>query len=313
MITIFGATGNLGARIVRLLRGQGHPVRAVSRVRARLDPAVALGAEPAIADLRRPGTVEDALRGTEVVITTANAVLGTRDNDIRSVDLQGNAALIDAARRQQVRRFVFVSAHGALPDSPVDFVRAKAATEARLEASGLRGAILRPSAFLEIWAALLGEPVLAGKTVRVFGKGENPIAFVASDDVARITAALGTGPERVGVERVELGGPGNLTALQVVEIFSRLSGRPARIRHVPRTMLRALPALLGPLAPNPARLMSAALWLDTADHRIDPGPAMERFGRLVSAEQFARERIAQRSDSSIPPEQRGRTAVAGGG
>jgi NADH dehydrogenase len=312
MITVFGATGDLGSRIVRLLRGQGHPVRAVSRARARLDAAVSLGAEPTLADLRRPETLEEALRGTEVVITTANAVLGTRDNDVRRVDLQGNASLIDAARRRAVRRFVFVSAHGARPDSPVDFLRAKAATEKRLEASGLQGAILRPSAFLEIWAALLGDPVLVGKAVQVFGRGENPIAFVASDDVARIAAALGTGPERPGVERVELGGPGNLTALQVVEIFSRLSGRPARIRHVPRTMLRVLPALLGPLAPNPARLMSAALWLDTADHRIAPGPVMERFGQLVSAEQFARERIARPSARSVPPEQSGRTAVAGG-
>src|SRR5262249_17440162 len=97
--------------------------------------------------------------------------------------------------------------------------------------------------------------------------------------------------------------------LQVIEIFSRLSGRPAAIRHVPRTMLRLLPALLRPFAPNPARLMSAALWLDTADHRINPGPALERFGQLVSVEQFATERIAHRSDPSVPAEQRGRTVV----
>jgi hypothetical protein len=76
-------------------------------------------------------------------------------------------------------------------------------------------------------------------------------------------------------------------------------------------MLRVLPTLLGPLAPNAARLMSAALWLDTADHRIDPRPVMERFGRLVSAEQFARKRIAHRSDPFVPAEQRGRTAVTG--
>jgi len=76
-----------------------------------------------------------------------------------------------------------------------------------------------------VWAALLGDPVIAGKTVQVFGRGENPIALVASDDVARITAVLGTGPERAGVDRVEFGGPGNLTALQMVEIFSRLRRR----------------------------------------------------------------------------------------
>lgn len=125
------------------LRSQGHPVRAVSRARARLDAAVSLRAEPTVADLRRPETLEDAVRGTKVVITTANAVMGTRDNDVRRVDLQGNEALIDTARGRAVRRFIFVSAHGGRHGSPVDLLRAKAATEQRLEASGLSRASRR--------------------------------------------------------------------------------------------------------------------------------------------------------------------------
>ncbi|MGZ6059964.1 MAG: NAD(P)H-binding protein, partial [Myxococcaceae bacterium] len=107
MITVFGATGELGSRIVRLLREQKEPVRAVSRERARLEAATALGAEPAIADLRRPETIGPALTGSDVVVSTANAILGKGDNDLRRVDVLGNAALVRAAREHGVRRFVF--------------------------------------------------------------------------------------------------------------------------------------------------------------------------------------------------------------
>ena len=301
MFTVFGATGDLGSRIVRLLREQGRAVRAVSREQTRLEAAVSIGAEPAVADLRRPETLPAALHDSEVVFTTANAILGTRDNDLRRVDLEGNAALIEAARRVGVRRFVFVSAHGAEKDTPVDFLRAKALTETRLETSGLSGAILRPSAFMEIWAGLLGDPVLAGKTVHVFGRGENPVPFVASDDVARVAVSLATGTERPGVERVELGGPEALTALDVVAVFSRLAGRDTRIRHVPRGVLRGGSAVLRAFAPNPARLMAAALWMDTHDQRIDPAPVTGRFGRLISLDDFARQRLALRAAPDARP------------
>jgi NADH dehydrogenase len=292
MITVFGATGDLGSRIVRLLREQKEPVRAVSRDRTRLERAIALGAEPAIADLRRPETIGPALAGSSAVVTTANAIVGKGENDLQRVDFLGNAALVRAARDQGVRRFVFVSARGAASDHPADFFRAKAATEALLSETGMSVALLQPSAFMEIWAAMLGDPVLAGRPVQVFGRGSNPVSFVATDDVARAAAVLARVPATPGVERVVLGGPGAFTHLAVVELFSRLSGRAARIRHVPRVMLRTFSVLLRPVAPVPARLMAAALWMDTTDQRIDPGPAEARFGRLTTLENFAHDRLA---------------------
>ncbi|MGZ6060469.1 MAG: hypothetical protein ACXWLP_13500, partial [Myxococcaceae bacterium] len=176
-------------------------------------------------------------------------------------------------------------------DHPADFFRAKAAMEALLSKSGMSVALLQPSAFMEVWAAMLGDPILAGKPVQVFGRGENPVSFVASDDVARAAAVLARSPSMPGVERVVLGGPRAITHLAVTELFSELSGRPARIRHVPRAMLRTFSVLLRPVAPVAARLMSAALWMDTTDQRVDPGPAEARFGRLTTLEEFARGRL----------------------
>ena len=49
--------------------------------------------------------------------------------------------------------------------------------------------------------------------------------------------------------------------------------------------------------PNPARLMAAALWMDTHDQRIDSAPVTARFGTLISLADFARQRLALRAPS----------------
>src|SRR5919205_1181972 len=80
-------------------------------------------------------------RGVDVVITTANAVGRGGADTVEAVDLAGNRALIDAARAAGVGQFIFVSALGSAPDSPVPFMRAKGHTEAHLRASGMPFAI----------------------------------------------------------------------------------------------------------------------------------------------------------------------------
>jgi uncharacterized protein YbjT (DUF2867 family) len=66
-----------------------------------------------------------------------------------NVDDRGHRNLIAAARAAGVQRFVYVSAHGAAPDHPVDFFRTKHAIEEALAASGLDAVSMRPTAFME--------------------------------------------------------------------------------------------------------------------------------------------------------------------
>ena len=294
MITVFGASGELGSRVVRRLRAAGHPVRAVARRRDRLQPLVEVGASIVSADLRFPATLIPACAGSSVVVTTANAIVSReRGNDLRAVDITGNRALIDAARAARVRRLVFVSARGARTTDPVDFLRAKALTEVSLKASGLNWIIVGSAPFMDVWGAVYGDAVLAGRPVTLFGRGENPIPFVARDDVARITAELALSPGTLD-EVVEVGGPENLTAEQVVEIFERVAGARVRRRHFPRGLMQVLAPLVRPVNPVVSRLIAASLWNDTADLRFDAGPLEARFGKLIRFEDFALQRAASR-------------------
>ena len=51
-----------------------------------------------------------------------------------------------------MERFVYISALGASPDHPSECWRAKARAEQHLKASGLDYVILRPRAFMDLYA-----------------------------------------------------------------------------------------------------------------------------------------------------------------
>jgi NADH dehydrogenase len=237
---VVGATGLLGTRIVRLLRDAGKPVRAI--VRPTAAPAKravleALGAEIVAADLKDPPSLERACQGVTTIVSTASATLSRQGGDsILTVDHGGQLALIEAAERAAVKRFVFVS----FPPRSLDYAlqRAKRAVEARLRESRLAFTVLQPVSFCEIWLSPAAGFDLMSGNVQVFGTGERTVSWISVHDVARFAAAAvddGAFAGRV----LPLGGPDALSPLEVVKMFEEMSGRPVTITHVSEEALEA--------------------------------------------------------------------------
>jgi uncharacterized protein YbjT (DUF2867 family) len=295
MILVVGGTGLLGGAIAARLLDQGRPVRALVR---DVDRAAALqqrGARLAVGDLRDRASLQAACDGVTHVITTANAFMGRGDNSVAAVDRQGNRDLIDAAREAGVRQFVFTSALLSDIFNGEAFFAAKFATEAYLRASGLTYTILHPTAFMDVWAQIIGEPVLKGATAMVFGPGTHPVNFVAVDNVADVAVLTIDDPGAFN-QVVEIGGPENLTLNEVVAIFERIGGRPARRRHMPVALLRALGTLLRPFNGPLARQMNAGAFTGSGPLTFDPRAMLERYPvRLLGLEEWARAKYGPRA------------------
>jgi len=287
MILIVGANGRLGNVVVPHLLAQGKSIRVMTRNPLGLAHLKQQGAEIVSGDLRDRASLASACQGVEQVLAAAHALDGKGGNNPRTVDDMGNRHLIDAAKAAGVKHFIFVSVQGASPDSPLEFFRIKYRTEEYLQASGLNFTILRPGAYMELWAQLIGQPIREQGKTTIFGRGKNPINFVSVEDVARfVSIALDDPRARNAV--IEVGGPENLTMNQVAEIFERASGRQAKKRHIPLLMMRVMSILMRPLNPAMSRLICNGIYMDTANLRSDTADTACAFGiQLTSLEEIA--------------------------
>lgn len=249
-VLLVGGTGQLGGRIARELLSKGMAVRALCRRGSGSGALARMGAEIVSGDLKEPASLSAACAGADIVVTTANGMRRGGDDTVDAVDLTGTRALMDAAMAAHVGRFVYVSAWGATPASPVPLMRAKAANEEYLKSSGLAWTVLAPNAFMESWPGLVvGGPALAGRDVVIVGTGRTRHAFIAEHDVAQFAMAA-VMDDRARNRYLPLGGPEAHSWLDVVTVYEEALGRPVPVRHVtPDSSVEGVPpALLSLLA-----------------------------------------------------------------
>jgi len=269
MILVAGATGLVGRQVARSLLHEGHPVRILVRARSAYDDLVEAGAEAVVGDLTAPDSLDIACAGVEAVVTTATASSTGDDEAVEAVDWLGNRNLVDAASREGVRRFVFVSTLAADPRSPVPVFRAKGETEQRLRESDLVWTVLHATSFMDLLIPpVVGVPALAGRPVTLVGSGRRRHSFVAARDVAGYAAAAVHSPH--AERRVLLvGGPEPLTWLDIVAVFSRELGREVPVQTV-------APGAPIPGLPDVIPQMLAAL--DTFDSPIEIREVSATYG-----------------------------------
>jgi uncharacterized protein YbjT (DUF2867 family) len=133
MLLITGATGNVGAELVRALIDAGEQVRALTRAdRADGLPA---GAEAVTGDLNRPDSLSEALAGVRGVFLLP----GYEDMD----------GVLAALRDAGVERVVLLSGSSAATGDTSNAVTAyMMRSEAAVKQSGVPWTILRPFGFM---------------------------------------------------------------------------------------------------------------------------------------------------------------------
>jgi uncharacterized protein YbjT (DUF2867 family) len=277
VIVVAGGTGTLGARLVPRLAGQGHALRLLTRDPAGAGQLAGPGVELVRGDVRDPASLATALDGANMVISAVHGFAGTGGVSPASVDRDGNARLIAAARADAA--FILVSVVGASPGHPIGLFRAKHAAEQALRASALPWTIVRATAFMETWASIMTRMLRASGKILVFGRGDNPVNFVSATDVAALIARAVADPGLRG-QAAEVGGPDNLTFNQLAAILLETAPSRGAVRHIPRPALRAMMHLTTGIKPALARQARAALAMDTLDMTFNHAPARQAFPDL---------------------------------
>lgn len=232
MILVVGASGLLGGMITQGLLAQGKRVRILQRSNPGYQALIDAGAEAVPGDLKDRASLDRAMKGVEIVITTANAAQRGGSDTFQSVDQQGTLNLIIAAMSANVEQFIYVSAYTADPTSDVPLVRYKGESEHALSGCGLPYTIVKPHIFIEVWAgAVIGIPLQAGQPVTLIEKGDKKHSFISVGDVARATLAMVGNPQAYN-QSIALGGPEALSWTELVSMVEKAIGKTIGIDYV---------------------------------------------------------------------------------
>lgn len=277
MILVVGSTGDLGRAIVHKLAGGGEAVRCLVRPGSDRS-ALPDGVEHVEGDLTDPASLRRACEGVTTVVAGATAIgrrlSGAGKQTIRQVDEEGMASLVDAAQAAGVERFVYVSYAGVDLGIGMPLERAKAATERRLEQSGMRRVVVRPDAFQEVHLGPLGRFDVAAGKVSVFGKGDLPHRWIATEDVAALVATLAVEPDPPSV--VEVGGPESISRNEAIDVAERATGRTFKVQRLPLVVAKVGMRLMARPNDSVASILGTGVLQDTAPSTCDDQPLRER-------------------------------------
>jgi dihydroflavonol-4-reductase len=256
-VLITGASGFLGAALVRAFRDAGYEVRALVRRTSPRREIEGLGATIVEGDITDRASIAAAMRGAGAVVHAGAdyRLWAPRPDEIRHTNVEGTRIVMEEARKAGVRRIVHTSSVATIAPlpggTPADETRPLAAVdaigaykqskvlaerlvEAMVARDGLPVVIVNPSTPIgprDVKPTPTGRIIVEAAAGRMPGFVDTGLNLAHVDDVAAgHVAALRRG--RVG-QRYILGGENVPLAQMLVDIAALAGGRTPRL-HVPR-------------------------------------------------------------------------------
>ena len=304
---ISGGAGFLGLHLARRLLANGRNVRTLD-LAPLAEPELEASVDELRGDVRDPAACAQLVTGAEVLVHAAAAlpILGSRQA-IRSVNVDGTAALLAAALEAGVRRAILISStavygvpekHPIVEDDPLvgvghygeSKIKAEEVTR-ELGRRGLEVVIVRPKTFigperLGVFEILF-DWIREGRRIYVLGDGTNRYQLLAVEDL--VDAVVRAADADIAGETLNVGAGGFGTVRDDLEALIAHAGSSSRVTPVP-----ARPAELVLRALELARLSPLAEWHYKTAHRdsfVDVSRAERLLGwrpRLSNADALTR-------------------------
>lgn len=200
-VVVFGGAGFLGSHVADALSQAGH---AVTIFDAKASPCLRPDQQGIVGDILDADQVSGAVKDCDVIYNFAGIAdieeANARPLDAVRVNILGNMVLLEAARKEKIKRFVFASSLYVYSNAGAFYRSTKQACELLIdnyrEAYGLTYTILRYGSLYgdradrQNWIyRILHEAVTEGRIVR-YGDGEEIREYIHVRDAARYSMAI---------------------------------------------------------------------------------------------------------------------------
>ncbi len=198
MILVTGGTGFVGGHLIRRLRQEGLPVRALARHPDRAQALKDLGVEVVPGDIADKASLEKAAEGIERVIHLVGIIQEAPGVTFRSVHVEGTRNVVEAARTAGVLHFFHQSALGTRPGAKSEYHRTKWEAEELVRQSGIPHTILRTALIYgpgDKFTIKLSEILRLAPVMPVIGSGKSKVQPIYIDDVVSCIVKAMTGDD----------------------------------------------------------------------------------------------------------------------
>jgi uncharacterized protein YbjT (DUF2867 family) len=252
-VFITGASGFVGTAVIEELLSRGYGVDALVN-RRKLEVA-ADNLRVVNGDLFDNDILDDGMRGVDAVIHLVGIIAEKPSTGatFKRIHFDGTKQVVDAAKRNGVRRYIHMSALGVRPYAVSEYHKTKWQAEEYVRASGLDWTILRPSMIhgprgeftqmLAKWARRRSAPFLfmpyfGAGLLGMGGAGKLQPVYVK--DVARAFVDSLEKPTTIG-QSYELGGSEPLTWSELHHIAAEaIVGKRRAVLPIPAWYAKAL-------------------------------------------------------------------------
>jgi NADH dehydrogenase len=235
MILVTGANGFVGRNLVKRLRQEGLAVRAVTRIPAKAQALADLGADVVPGDINDLPSLAAAAQGCDRIVHLVGIIQEGRGFTFRSVHVEGTRNVLEAAKQAGAKHLLYQSALGTRDVAKSEYYRTKWEAEQLVKASGIPYTILRPSLIYgpgDLFTVRLAGTIKLSPVLPVIGSGRSKIQPIYIEDVISCIAKIITGSQHMG-KTYEIGGPEQLTYIEVTKAIADVMGVRRPMVHVP--------------------------------------------------------------------------------
>ncbi len=249
-VAVTGATGFIGAHLVRALSAPEFVVRCLARDPEQLRDMPG-GAEVVAGSLQDEAAVGRLMRGASSVIHLAGAICGRNRQAFHSVNVDGAKVCARLARDAGVGRFVHVSSLAAREPQLSDYAASKRASEAAVqaEAGDMSWVIVRPPAVYgpgdRGTLPLISQLTKSKALVPANPAARMSLLYVSDLVNALVRLCMVREPEG-SIHEMDDGTPGGYNWSDLAGTASQVLGYPVTVRFLPKQVVSA--AAYGALA-----------------------------------------------------------------